>query len=134
MNYLPSLLRFTFVVTSLAAGALAEAPALPAEHLLFNGWGITPAGQHVPISDMPLRMIVAPDGKIAVAVCAGYNTPGLAVIDIVQRKRVNFFQLAHAWGGLTFDKDGKRLFVSGGAGGEIHVFGYEHGELTPQPS
>ncbi|HYR57775.1 MAG TPA: YncE family protein, partial [Chthoniobacteraceae bacterium] len=136
MTFSPSLFRCLFVVAALGSRVLAEAPPqLPAEHLLFNGWGITPAGQHVPVSgDMPLKMIVAPDGKIAVAVCAGYNSPGLAVIDLAQRKLAKFFPLPHAWGGVTFDKDGKRLFVAGGGGGDVHVFNYERGELVPAPS
>src|SRR2546423_340395 len=41
---------------------------LPNEHLLFNGWGVTPAGEHVPISDMPLKLVVAPDGRTLAAV------------------------------------------------------------------
>src|SRR6185437_7696191 len=52
----------------------------PDEHLLFNGWGITPAGQQVRISDMPLKMVVAPDGKTLVAVSAGYNKHGLSLV------------------------------------------------------
>src|SRR5713226_8192778 len=27
----------------------------PGEALLFNGWGITPAGRHVPTTDLPLK-------------------------------------------------------------------------------
>ena len=41
---------------------------LPSDSLLFNGWGITPVGEHVTTSDMPLRMVVSPDGKALVAV------------------------------------------------------------------
>jgi DNA-binding beta-propeller fold protein YncE len=108
---------------------------LPSDNVLFNGWGLTPAGAHEAlIGDMALKMIVAPDGKIAVAVSAGYNNPGLSVIDIATRKVVKTLPLPHTWNGLCFDGEGKRLIVSGGPSGELHVFGYANGELTPQPS
>src|ERR1700683_3604256 len=84
----------------------AEEPVWPNEHLLFNGWGITPAGKHEPVSDMPLKMIVAPDGKVAVAVCAGYTNPGLAVISIAEQKVTEFISLPHTWNGLVFDRAG----------------------------
>jgi hypothetical protein len=57
--------------------ALRETPGLrPNENLLFNGWGMTPAGEHVTISDMPLKLIVSPDGKFLLAVSGGYNNTG----------------------------------------------------------
>src|SRR5205807_8592877 len=40
----------------------------PGDNLLFNGWGITPAGKHVQISDLPLKMITSPDGKYLASV------------------------------------------------------------------
>ena len=98
---------------------------------MFNGWGLSPAGTHAPLEgDMPLKTILAPDGKVAVTVCAGYNNPGLGVLDLETRTTKQYLKLAHSWNGLAFDKEGKRLFVSSGATGEIHVFDYANGELT----
>jgi hypothetical protein len=37
---------------------------------------MTPAGEHVTISDMPLKLIVSPDGKFLLAVSGGYNNTG----------------------------------------------------------
>src|SRR4051794_7875662 len=37
--------------------------SLPGDGLLFNGWGVTPAGIPVRTSDMILKMMVAPDKK-----------------------------------------------------------------------
>src|SRR5262245_18852722 len=45
----------------------------PSSGLLFNGWGITPAGSQVQVSDMPLKMIVAPDKKTILAVSGGFR-------------------------------------------------------------
>ena len=32
----------------------------PNQNLLFNGWGVTPAGDQAPVSDMTLRLVIAP--------------------------------------------------------------------------
>jgi YVTN family beta-propeller protein len=114
--------------------AVAAEPALPKADLLFNGWGLTPAGTHEAVSDLPLKMIVAPGGKWAVAVCAGYNNPGLAVMNLADKKVAQFIPLPHTWNGLCFDKEGKRLFISGGESGVVHVFAYENGKFDAQPT
>src|SRR5438105_3954265 len=52
----------------------------PNENLLFNGWGVTPAGEHVALSDMPLKMVVSPDGQTLAAVNGGFSSTGLTLI------------------------------------------------------
>jgi len=126
-------LRFVLLLALLSARALSEDPIQPRPDLLFNGWGFTPAGIHQSVSDLPLKMIIAPDGKAAVAVCAGFNKPGLAVVSLADQKIAQFVPLPHTWNGLCFDHDGKRLFVSGGASGVVHVFSYEKGQVEPRP-
>src|SRR6266446_7141308 len=49
----------------------------PGENLLFNGWGLTPAGHHIPVSDLALKMIVSPDKKSLLAVHGGFNRHGV---------------------------------------------------------
>ncbi len=58
----------------------------PDAHLLFNGWGITPAGTPVPISDLALKLVIAPDKKTVVAVSGGFCNPGLTLLDISGRR------------------------------------------------
>jgi len=122
------------LISLLSCCAVAADPELPKGNLLFNGWGLTPAGTHAEVSDLPLKMIIAPGGKMAVAVCAGYNNPGLALIDVASKKVAQFIPLPHTWNGLAFDKDGKRLFVSGGESGMVHVFGWANGKLDVRPA
>jgi YVTN family beta-propeller protein len=102
----------------------------PNENLLFNGWGVTPAGEHVPMSDLALKLVVAPDSKRLVAVHGGFNRHGLTLFDIATRKQTQFLPLAKSWNGLAFSRDGKRCFVSGGDSGQIHVFNYRAGEAA----
>ena len=65
----------------------------PDASLLFNGLGLSPAGQHVRISDMPLKMVIAPDRKAAVAVCAGYNEAGVNLVSLDERRERQFIPL-----------------------------------------
>src|SRR6185503_9542920 len=59
---------------------------LPNENLLFNGWGVTPVGKHVPLGDMPLKMLIASDKTILVAVSAGFINVGLTLIDLETKR------------------------------------------------
>ncbi len=152
MMKLPASLRHSAVVAALtivaALHAIAQSPAAvrradievtdatlrstsglaPNTNLLFNGWGITPAGQHVPISDLPLKMIVSPDKKMLLAACGGFNDTGLSVLDIATQQRTQFIPLPEVWNGLAFSADGRRIFVSGGDSGQIYQFSYAGGK------
>src|ERR1039458_4826325 len=113
--------------------ALRESPGLrPNENILFNGWGITPAGEHVPLSDLPLKLVVAPDGKFLLAVSGGYNDTGLTILNTAEKKVTQFVRLKKSWNGLAFTKDGNRVLVSGGGSGLIHVFKYDKGTVTAE--
>src|SRR5690348_12699972 len=98
----------------------------PGDGLLFNGWGLTPAGEHVRTSDLILKMVVAPDRKRLVAVSGGYSDHGLTLLDPVARRVTQFLPLEEAWNGLAFSNDGRRIFVPAGDKGEVHVFAYAH--------
>jgi YVTN family beta-propeller protein len=103
---------------------------VPNENLLFNGWGMTPAGQHVPISDLALKLIISPDKTRLVAVTGGFNNEGITLLDIEKRTVTQHLAMPEAWNGLAFSNDGKKLFVAGGDKGTIHVFNYADGTAT----
>ncbi|MCX6902763.1 MAG: SMP-30/gluconolactonase/LRE family protein [Verrucomicrobia bacterium] len=104
-----------------------RAGLLPSTNLLFNGWGVTPAGSHVPVSDMPLKLVVAPDQKAVIVVCAGYNNVGLHIISLAEPHKAQFIPLKEVFNGLVFSRDGKRFYVSGGDKAVIYVFKYTGG-------
>jgi len=103
----------------------------PDDRLLFSGWGVTPAGQQVPISDLPLKLVISPDKKMVVAATGGFNDTGLTLYDSEARRVSQFLPLPQVWNGLAFSKDGRRIFVSGGDSGVIHVFDYTDGKAAP---
>ncbi len=115
-----------------SAGVRARSGLKPNENLLFNGWGVSPAGEHVMMSDLALKLVLSPDKKILAAANGGYNNTGLTLLDIAARKVSQFFPLPEVWNGLAFSKDGKRIFVSGGDSGQIHLFKYADGQATAE--
>ena len=102
----------------------------PSAALLFNGWGVTPAGTHVPSGDMALRMVIAPDKKAVLAVSAGYNKQGVTVVTLDEPRTSEFLSLKESFNGLAFSPDGQHFYVSGGDTGVIHIFDYKAGKAT----
>jgi len=117
-----------------SAAVRRKAGLQPNESLLFNGWGVTPAGDQVPVSDMALKLVVAPDKRRLVAVSGGFSNHGVTLLDMANRQVTQFLSLTQSWNGLAFSKDGRRFFVSGGASGLMHVFKYANGEAAPDRS
>ena len=101
---------------------------VPGPALLFNGWGVTPAGDQAAISDLALKLIVAPDGKRLVAVHGGFNEHGVTLLDPSTRRQTQFLPLAETWNGVAFSPDGHEFYVTGGDSGKIHIFKYEGGQ------
>jgi YVTN family beta-propeller protein len=107
----------------------------PGENLLFNGWGVTPAGKHTEIrSDLPSKMVISPDHKRLVALTAGYNDEGLTLIDLATWQVRQHLPMPEAFNGLAFSLDGKRIFATTGDEGAIAVFDYADGTATPAQS
>ncbi len=102
----------------------------PNANLLFNGWGVTPSGEHLPISDMALKMVLAPDKKTMAVASGGFRKTGLTLVDLAGRKVKQFLPLPEVWNGLAFSRDGRRIYVSGGDSGKIHVINYADGQAT----
>ena len=147
-----TVISFAVVTTLLMfIAATASAQPTPAQPVtkLFNGWSISPAGKVAPLehleaiaplpaptgsvnmtADLPLKMIVSPDGKLLLAACAGYNATGLAVFDLASSKLIQFLPEPEVFNGLAFSRDGKKVYLSGGDSGKIYVFGYNAGKLS----
>ena len=115
----------------------ASAPrvhSFPATNVLFNGWGLSPAGEHVAVSDLMLRLALAPDGKTLAGVNGGFNSRGLTLLDLETSQVRQFVPVEQTWNGLAFSKDGKKIFVGGAASGRVYSFRYEGGMASPDRS
>jgi DNA-binding beta-propeller fold protein YncE len=84
--------------------------------MLVSGWKTTPAGRHLSSGDMILSGQVSPDGKLFAFTNTGYTRHALHIIDLATEKEIATFPMEQAWSGLTFTPDGRRIYVSSGAG------------------
>src|ERR1700704_320667 len=98
--------------------------------LLPNGWRIAPAGRHVMGGDLPLGMLVSPDGRWVIVTNNGHAKPTLTIVDLSSLSVPDKTPIPDAWLGLAWHPDGKRLFASGGADGTIREFLWRPGKLA----
>jgi YVTN family beta-propeller protein len=92
--------------------------------MLPSGWKTTPAGRHLETGDMILSGQVSPDGALFAFTNTGYGRHALHIVDLASEKELATFPLEQGWSGLTFAPDGKRIFVSGGAGNLLNDIVY----------
>jgi hypothetical protein len=101
--------------------------------LLPNGWKIAPAGQHVQVGSFPLAMVESPDGRYLFITNNGYLNASITVVDIKARRVTDTLVLDHAWLGLAWHPDGKRLYASGAGNSTVHELRWERRLLPPVP-
>jgi DNA-binding beta-propeller fold protein YncE len=99
--------------------------------LLPNGWRIAPVGRHLDAGDLPLAMALHPDGRHLAITNNGWSKPSLRVVDLERWQVIQKVPLDHAWLGLVWHPDGKRLFSSGAADNSIREIEWRDGRLAP---
>ena len=108
-------------------GPVAATPQV----LLPNGWQLSPAGQQVPLGDLPLNLQVAPNGKLAAVVNCGYGPNSVQLLDAATGAVLDTQPVRAAWVGLAFGPDGTTLYASGGQANRIHCFRVAGQRLVP---
>src|SRR5476651_2577529 len=101
--------------------------------LLPNGWKIAPAGRHVQVGSLPLAMVESPDGRTLFIASNGYLKPSIIAVDIKTQRVIDTLVLDHAWLGLAWHPDGKRLYVSGAGNNTVHELRWETRRVQPRP-
>ena len=98
-------------------------------YLLPNGWRLTPAGEQVALTDLPLNILVSPDSKYAFAATSGYNAHELTVIDLATKKKVAMQSPKQSWFGLAATPGRNRIWWSGGGDAVVHSYEWLDGKL-----
>src|SRR5690349_5780391 len=97
-----------FLIVGLIAATVSSAredktrPAGKTENgfLLPNGWTITPVGDQLELSDLPLNILPLSDGKRALVSTNGYNAHELSLIDLGEKKSLDRETIFQSWFGL----------------------------------
>ncbi|GHV57413.1 hypothetical protein FACS1894182_06180 [Bacteroidia bacterium] len=82
--------------------------------LLPNGWKLSPVGKTLPLGDLPLNIAVSPSNEMLAVTNNGQSTQSIQLIDRKAMKTLDSVVIGKSWLGLTFSKDGKSLYASGG--------------------
>lgn len=97
---------------------------------LPNGWALTPAGEHLALGDLPLNLLLTPDGKRAVATNNGQSGHSLSLINLENFTVLQTQTIPKAWYGLAWHPDGRELYASGGYDNCIRIYRFENDRLS----
>jgi DNA-binding beta-propeller fold protein YncE len=98
---------------------------------LPTGARLDPAGRSSDLGNMPIAMVLAPEGDRVVVLLAGWREQGIQVVDIRSGKVLQTLALPAAFLGLAFTADGHTLYVAGGYEDVIYRFDWQAGAATP---
>ncbi|MCE1190270.1 MAG: bifunctional YncE family protein/alkaline phosphatase family protein [Ignavibacteria bacterium] len=97
--------------------------------LLSNGWHLSPAGSQIAVGDLPLNMIVSPDGRYAIITLNGDGKEGLEVVDLQLKKVTQTMLMKRAWVGLQFFDKARKVIASGGNEHKVFIYDFIAGKL-----
>ncbi len=121
----PRLILALLAVCATAAQA-QDATHFPGKNdrgfLLPNGWTISPAGDQVTLTDLPLNIIALPGGKQALVATSGYNAHELSLVDLEAKKVITKATQRQSWFGLAFDAKSGKIWWAGGGSSVVHPF------------
>jgi DNA-binding beta-propeller fold protein YncE len=100
------------------------------DFLLNSGWRLTPAGESVALDTLPMSLVTVPGGKDVLVLNGGFNPPSLSLVSSETRQERQRLVLGEAWLGLSQFSASGRVYISGGASGDILEIGFELGKLA----
>ena len=98
---------------------------------LMNGWKLSPVGKMLPVGDLPLNIAVSSSGKMLAVTNNGQSDQSIHLIDPEKMEVLDSVVIAKGWLGLTFSKDEKFLYASGGNDNWITKYQIKDKKLVP---
>ena len=91
------------------------------EILLSNGWSLHPEGKQFSLpADLPIRTALHPNLPLVAIQHAGNRAHKVVLFDWKKQSILCEHDIPKSWSGMTFSRDGKTLFVSGGVDDRIY--------------
>src|SRR5215470_596086 len=97
---------------------------------LPTGVCLDPADRSFPVGNMPLAMVLSPEGDRIVISLSGWRRQGLQVVECDTGAVVQTISQAGAFLGLAFSKDGQTLYASGGNEDVIYRYTWRDEQAT----
>jgi len=98
---------------------------------LPNGWKLSPVGKMLAVGDLPLNIAVSHSGKMLAVTNNGQSDQSIQLIDSEKMLVLDSVYIAKGWLGLTFSKDEKYLYASGGNDNWIMKYQIRDKKLVP---
>ena len=92
-------------------------------------WFLRPVGKQVRVGDFPVNIAIHPGGKFAAILHSGESQNEIIVLEVPGGRQVSRAAIDESFYGLTFTKDGSRIFCSGAGKELVHVFSFKDGYL-----
>src|SRR6202521_1722943 len=124
-----SLLTVAASLPGLCSPAAAARPQ--AGGRLPTGARLDPAGRSFDLGNMPLAMVLAPEGDRVVVLLAGWREQGIQVVETHSGRVLQTLELPAAFLGLAFSADGHALYVAGGYEDVVYRFDWQAGGGPP---
>ena len=102
--------------------------------VLPNGWSLSPAGKSIPLGDLPLNLVISSSGKLMAVSNNGQSKQTITLIDPSNEKILDEVEIQKSWYGLVFNKDGTRLYASGGNDNKIIIYNTANQKLEKSDS
>ncbi|HFE52131.1 MAG TPA: WD40 repeat domain-containing protein, partial [Bacteroidetes bacterium] len=122
-------------VVALLVAACGKKTQWPGQYkwgtLLPNRWVLTPAGEQIQVGDLPLNMVLSPNGSLLAVMNNGYSRQFISLIDTKGDSVVGELGIKKGFFGVTFGPEGKTIFASGGTDDQVLVWRNEDGEWKP---
>lgn len=97
--------------------------------LLPNGWTLTPAGEQITLTDMPLNIVPLADGQQVLVASSGYNQHELCLISLADKKIKSREKVRQSWFGLALNGEQNKVWWAGGGSDILHAYSLTAGEL-----
>ena len=119
------------VADSPERNSAAQLPGVQADGAvrLPNQWFLRPAGRQIVVGDFPVNIALHPGGKFAAVLHCGNGQHEVIVLELPGGRLVSRATTEESFYGVTFNKDGSRLFCSGAGREQVHSWSFKDGYL-----